>query len=843
VDDDADVENNGATHELIVLDNDEDPDAGDSLSIVSVTQGSDGGAVSIQGEKILYTPATGFEGDETFTYTIEDNDGNEATATVTVTVTADDVGDASIAGFVYLDQNGNGQMDAREMGIPGVLITLTGSTDGGESVEETILTSDDGSYHFTGLEGGTYKLAESQPAALTDGEDSATDSGAAVTNDAVDDIDLGDTEQHTGNLFGERSVRSRYVTIRLFLASTPAFEQWLRGAVAQGEEDAGNEALANSIRDGEQNVANHSPVALADSYTAQKDTTLTVASANGVLDNDTDSDGDNLTASLVTNPAHGELTLNSNGSFTYTPDDSFVGTDTFTYRCYDGEFSSDIMTVTITVDGDNHTPVAAGDSYTVTEDNTLTVTASTGVLDNDTDSDGDDLNAVLADSPDNGDVTLDANGSFTYTPDPDFHGQDTFTYYASDGEVQSAETTVTITVAPANDAPVAADDAYTALENQTLSVTASNGLLDNDDDVDDSQIEAVLVQGPDHGQLTLDEDGSFQYVPDTDYVGDDTFTYHVSDGSLTSNTATVTITVGDGNHAPVANNDAYTVDEDNQLQIPVSLGVLDNDNDLDSDTLTAHLVDSPDHGTLTLNTNGSFTYQPEPGYHGQDAFTYKANDGTADSAEATVAITVNSVNDAPAGQSDVYTVAVNGTLSETAPGVLSNDDDDDDDELTAELVDYAQHGTVAVAANGSLTYTPDADFHGIDEFTYKAYDGTVYTDEITVYVHVNDAATPVDDDYEVDENSTLTVYPAGGVLANDSDPNGDDLSATLVTGPSHGSITLNADGSFTYTPEAGYTGDDTFTYAADDDFAVPATATVTITVEAVDEALASEESW
>src|SRR6266850_2603043 len=154
------------------------------------------------------------------------------------------------------------------------------------------------------------------------------------------------------------------------------------------------------------------PLASADGYGVNEDGVLNVAGA-GVLTNDSDIDGDSLTAVLVSGPANGSLTLNANGSFSYTPSANFNGTDSFAYKANDGSADSNVVTVTLTVTAVNDAPVAAADAYTTSEDTPLTVTAA-GVLSNDTDIDGDPLTAVLVTGPANGTLTLNANGSFTY---------------------------------------------------------------------------------------------------------------------------------------------------------------------------------------------------------------------------------------------------------------------------------------------------------------------------------------------------------------------------------------------------------------------------------------------
>src|SRR5439155_1204227 len=197
-----------------------------------------------------------------------------------------------------------------------------------------------------------------------------------------------------------------------------------------------------------------------------------------------------------------------------------------------------------------------------------------------------------------------------------------------------------------------------------------------DSDSDGDLLSAVLVSGLSHGTLLLNADGSFRYSPAANYNGPDSFTYQASDGATNSGVVTVTLTVNPVNDAPVAANDTYTTPEDTILTVSAR-GVIANDTDVDGDPLTAILVTSPAHGTLKLNSDGSFTYTPALNYNGPDSFTYKANDGQVDSpTNATVSITVTPVNDAPGTSGgvvadDSYTTPEDTTLTVVAPGVLA----------------------------------------------------------------------------------------------------------------------------------------------------------------------------
>ena len=295
----------------------------------------------------------------------------------------------------------------------------------------------------------------------------------------------------------------------------------------------------------------------------------------------------------------------------------------------------------------NLPPQAVNDAYNTTAGVPLQVNAP-GVLGNDSDPDNDGLTAVLATPPANGDLSFQANGAFTYTPNPGFSGVDSFTYYASDGELGSQLATVTITVAPpapVNQPPQAVNDAYQTDADTPLNVSAP-GVLGNDSDPDNDGLSAVLISGPANGQLNLSTSGAFTYTPNPGFSGVDSFTYQAFDGELSSNTATVTITVNPiapPNQPPVAAADAYSTSAGVPLVVAAP-GVLDNDSDPDGDDLVAVLVTPPASGDLSFQADGGFTYTPNPGFSGIDSFTYRAWDGELASPPVTVTITVTPVS-------------------------------------------------------------------------------------------------------------------------------------------------------------------------------------------------------
>ncbi|MEX2187743.1 MAG: Ig-like domain-containing protein [Pirellulales bacterium] len=379
-------------------------------------------------------------------------------------------------------------------------------------------------------------------------------------------------------------------------------------------------------------------------------------------------------------------------------------------------------------------PVSNADAYAVDEDESLVV-AAPGVLTNDSNPSGLTFAAVLDVGPAGGSVSLATDGSFSYDPNPNFNGVDTFTYHAVSGGTPSAQATVTITVNPQYDPAVAVDDNYLTATGQGFVTPVSSGVLANDLNPDGLSLAAQLVDGVDHGTLSLTSIGVFSYTPTAGFVGVDSFQYRVFDTVGTSNTATVTITV---DTPPTADDDAYALDEDVALVVPAASGVLVGDSDAENDSLTAVVVTPPAHGALVLAADGSFTYTPMANFFGTDSFTYRASDGDQQSAVATVSLTINPINDAPTASDDIYFGFQDAPIvATTQNGVLINDTDVDGPALSAILVTNVAHGTLALAANGTFTYTPATGYIGTDSFTYKLSDSLLESDPATVLLIVN----------------------------------------------------------------------------------------------------------
>ncbi|MBD3393554.1 MAG: tandem-95 repeat protein, partial [Chitinivibrionales bacterium] len=541
-----------------------------------------------------------------------------------------------------------------------------------------------------------------------------------------------------------------------------------------------------------------------------------------------DADGDTLGYTLLVAP--GGMSINpATGEISWLPDNGDVGDTVVSVRVEDDSAGTDVQTYTLTVTNTNDAPVVTDDAFTMAEDAVLSPPPRDGVLKNDGDDDDDPLSVALAYGVSHGSLACNADGSFTYEPDGDFFGADSFGYRAWDGTAYSADTaSVVITVTNVNDTAIADHDNYDAYKNTVRNVDAP-GVLANDTDADPDILEAVLATNAGEGSVVLDADGSFSYTPGADFVGDDTFTYTVWDGTVHSKPATVTVRVT-GNRPPVAAADAYSVDEDSQLVVSAALGVLDNDSDPDGGALTAVLETGVSAGALSFNADGSLTYTPQPDSSGEFTFSYTACDtGLLCSDPAIVTITVNAINDAPHAAEDTYATDNRTELAVSAgEGVLDNDSDIDSDVLSAVLAEDVSSGTLMLDDDGSFTYTPEIGFVGDAVFAYRASDGGKTSKKATVTVTVSSGNGPPvlaptgDQSANTGEDFEITIAA--------TDPQGDAITYSLVNGPP-GMEIVEATGELSWHPEEPDAGDHTVIVQAADIEAAADRDTFVVTVQ------------
>ena len=371
----------------------------------------------------------------------------------------------------------------------------------------------------------------------------------------------------------------------------------------------------------------------------------------------------------------------------------------------------------------NEPPIAENTAITVSENS-----STSGQLQAQ-DPDNDSLTYSVVANPGKGALTLTTSGIFTYTPNANATGNDSFTFLVNDGQATSNTATVSITITISNDAPTAENVAITVSEDST-----ANGLLQAQDPDGDNLTYAV-VANPARGTLSTfnTTTGAFTYTPNVNETGPDNFTFQVSDGQATSNTATVSITITATNDPPTAENATITVNENStangQLQAQ----------DPDGDSLTYTVVANPTQGTLSSfnTTTGAFTYTPNTNATGTDSFSFQVSDGQATSNTATVSITINQVNDAPVAQDGT----LNAVIGQTTSGTLQASDTDNDP-LTFSLVsDPQQVVTITNTTTGAYTLTPVEEMSSPYTFTFTVNDGTVDSNTATVTVTLLESGT------------------------------------------------------------------------------------------------------
>jgi VCBS repeat-containing protein len=689
---------------------------------------------------------------------------------------------------------------------------------------------------------------------------------------------------------------------------------------------------------------NDEPEMSPDANSTNEDTQLNALLASeSVLANDVDDDGDTLVVSQVNglaanvgqpiDGAYGTLTLNSDGTYTYKPNNTTAQaldtgesvTEVFTYQASDGLPNVGSTTLTITVTGVNDAPVAVDNSYVTPEDITKTGNLITddnnGALPGGVDHDVDDVPGELTLTQINGSdlvfdpvtgeakvtlplgvLTIKENGDFSFEPDDGENGTQSFTYTIEDDDGATSTATVNIVVDSRNDPPDAVNDTLNTTEdnpgtidplsNDTdpdtpksgLSMVELNGVAVPADPLDYVATDVIdpitgdvigtvdIIANPGVGSPYLVE-----FTPVANYNSDPanppTVEYVLSDGEFTD-TATITINVASANDTPEAKPDTNAVfEDDGVLTVPVGSGVItgriasEGDTDVDGDVLTVTDVDGTavttttpgtvtgDYGTLTLNADGSYSYDlnnPAVQYLDTnetvtDVFTYTIEDGEGGTATTTLTITINGLNDSPTAVED------RATTTEDSPvniDVLANDSDPDGDDLTIvsitangtttplydadgnPLVDPVTgdpievdvgNGTVHLDDKGTtdptddeLVFTPDENFTGTVTFTYTMTDGQAQVSNlVTVNVTpVNDPPETLPDTGTVNEDATLNVPVVDGVLANDTDADATPLTVSNITDgvtndtvasgtPGEitndwGKLTINDDGSYSF---------------------------------------------
>lgn len=553
-----------------------------------------------------------------------------------------------------------------------------------------------------------------------------------------------------------------------------------------------------------------------------------------------------LTVSVVKGASHGKAGVNSDGSIFYGADPDYTGRDSFTYHFeLNGEYSN-TATVIVDVLDTNQAPIANNDSYNLIADHKYVAKGEGSVLHNDIDKDNDPkthnlgLKAELITDVNNGLLSFNFDGTFTYMPEQGFFGTDSFSYHTIDNQggisnIAQVELTVSKPVVDNVYPPVALNDHYDVTIGRTFHL-AAKGVLVNDYDPDNKidtaknyNLSVQLIKTTTSGNLMLNSDGSFTYTTNASIPGSDSFTYKLIDpDNNESNLAMVSLNIVNPPKSTqlLLNADHFAMYEGETLN-DANLNLLANDQIPSGFSVTASLLTTANHGMVSIQSDGHFSYTPASGFTGDDTFNYQISDGIYQyTAGGNVAINIVAVvppaNHTPVATSDSYQVLVGETLQVSTFGVLTNDVDADNqppalpnDGLTAVLISQASQGVVTLNNDGSFSYASSSQSAGQDSFSYQVIDGTG-NKSASAIVAIDLMEKPVPlvvlnaDHYNIYKNEDL--MNARSVIDNDQFDNGLTLSAILSKNVSHGQLTLNSNGSFSYQPDTDYVGDDSFSY-------------------------------
>jgi len=818
---------------------------GDSLTFKAI--GAVGGSVALDAVtgSYIFTPLANFNGAASFSYVVNDGQADSAAKTVSIALAA--VNDAPIAAAALEDKTGvedqlvQGQLLAGS-DVDGDALTFKAVSAVGGSVTVDATT---GAYTFTPL--ANFNGAASFSYVVNDGQADSTAKTVSIALAAVNDAPVVAVASEDGNGVEDQLVQGTLLAGSDVDGDALTFK--VVDAVVGGNVtvDAGTGAYTFTPQADFNGIASFSYVVndgQADSAAKTVSITLTpvndapvIAAAsedrNGVEDQQmqgtllagSDVDGDALTFKAL-GAIGGDVAVDAvTGAYVFTPQANFNGAASFSYVVNDGQADSTAKTVSIALAAVNDAPVVAvaSEDGNGVEDQLVQGTLLAG-----SDVDGDAL-TFKALSASGGSVAVNATtGAYTFTPGANFNGAASFTYVVTDGQADSTVKTVSIAVAPVNDAPAAAAAAESSAgpEDQTVQGTLLAGT-----DVDGDALTFRAIGSAD-GTVTIHAaTGAYTFTPDANFNGAASFSYVVNDGQADSAVKTVSIAVAPVNDAPVT---APSSENRNGVEDHALQGLLLAGSDVEGDALTFKAMGAAGGSVVIDAATGAYTFTPGANFNGAASFSYVVNDGQADSAVKMVHIAVAAVNDAPVVAAAAESNA--GLEDQAVQGTLLAGSDVDGDALTFKAVS-AVDGTVTVdASTGAYTFAPNANFNGTASFAYVVNDGQADSAAKTVSIAlaaVNDA--PVISVASEDRDGVEDQLVQGTLLAG-SDVDGDTLAFKVVGAIGGGATVDAATGAYVFTPLANFNGTASFSYVVNDGQADSATKTVHITLAAVNDA-------
>ncbi|WP_045495939.1 tandem-95 repeat protein [Vibrio hyugaensis] len=584
--------------------------------------------------------------------------------------------------------------------------------------------------------------------------------------------------------------------------------------ITPSENFYGDIEFSYDVTDGEEVVAagldltvtpvNDAPEPQDQAFTVGEDGILTFTDAD-LLTGATDVEGDNLTVEGVTyTGADGVLTDNGDGTYSFAPNENFNGDVNFTFDVSDGT-DTNSANIDVSVTPENDPPVAGSTSYTVHEDNSITI-SDEQLLANSSDIEGDVAISSVSYSGNDGVLEINGDGTYTFSPNENFTGDVSLDVVVVDEDGAVDTTTAGITVLEVNDPPIAGATSYTIDEDEVITISAEQLLANSSDIEGEVALDSVSYSGSE-GIFTDNGDGTFSFAPNQNFNGEVNLDVVVVDEDGATASTTANIDVLPINDAPVSGDLAYSVDEDNSITLSQEQ-LLAQASDVEGDALTASNLVVDGDATVTANDDGSFTITPDANFNGDIDITFDINDGT-DTIVATADLTVNPVNDLPQPEDQAFTIGEDGVLTFTDQDLLDGATDIDGDDLSIEGVTYTgADGVLTDNGDGTYSFAPNENFNGDVNFTFDVSDGT---DTVTANIDVtvtpeNDPPVAGSTSYTVHEDNSITISDEQ-LLANSSDIEGDVSIDSVTYSGNDGVFQDNGDGTYTFSPNENFNGE------------------------------------
>ncbi|MFS1412515.1 tandem-95 repeat protein [Vibrio sp. 10N.286.49.B1] len=776
-----------------------------------------------------FAPNENFTGNVSLDVTVVDEDGATADTTASIDVIA--VNDAPVSGdLAYsVDEDGSitlsqEQLLAQASDVEGDDLEAANLTAGDSA---TVTANEDGSFTITPDAdfNGDIDLSFD----ISDGTDTIVanaDLTVNPVNDAAVVEDVGYTIQEDGSLTftdeqlltGASDIDGDDLSVAdvSYSGTEGVFTDNGDGTYtfAPNENFNGEVDLSFSVSDGttttEANIdvtvesVNDIPVAGSTTYSVDEDGIITI-SDDQLLANSSDVEGDVSVQDVSYSGADGVFADNGDGTYTFSPNENFSGEVSFDVVVADEDGATAETTAGLSVIEVNDPPIAGPTSYSIDEDSVLTFSESQ-VLGNASDIEGDvSLVGISYDGPD-GIFSINGDGTCSFAPNENFNGEVQLNVTIQDEDGATVDTVINVDVLPINDAPVSGDLAYSVDEDGSVTLSQEQ-LLSQASDVEGDDLTAANLSAGDNATVTANEDGSFTITPDADFNGDIDLSFDISDGTDTI-VANADLTVNPVNDAAVVEDVGYTIQEDGSLTF-TDEQLLAGASDIDGDDLSVADVNySGTEGVFTDNGDGTYTFAPNENFNGEVDLSFSVSDGTT-TTEASIDVSVESVNDIPVAGSTTYSVDEDGIITISDDQLLANSSDVEGEVSVSDVSYSGTDGIFTDNGDGTYSFAPNENFNGdvsLDVIVADEDGATVGTTAGIEVIAINDAPVSGDLAYSVDEDGSITLTQ-DQLLAQAGDIDGDELTASNLTAGDNATVTDNGNGSFTITPDANFNGD------------------------------------